>query len=73
MSRYGLLEWFIYVVHVSYDVQSVVVRGVLTLYKLHASPSSVICVFHTLSMSVSYVSNGRDDVWFVVLWSFIFR
>jgi len=43
-------------------VMGVVVRRVLTLYKLYAPPSSVIGVFHKLSMSVSYVSNGSNDV-----------
>ena len=73
VSLYGLFEWFVYVVYVSYGVQSVVVRGVLKLYKLYASPSSGVCVFHKLSMPVSYVSNGSDDAWFVVFWSFMFR
>jgi hypothetical protein len=63
LSHYGLFEWFLYVVYVSYGVQSVVVvRGVLTLYTLYASPSSVIGVFRKLSMSVFLVSNGSDDV-----------
>ena len=73
MSQYGLLEWFVNVVYVSYGVQSVAVRGVITLYKLYASPSSVIGVFHKLSISGFYVSNGSDDIWFVVLWYFMFR
>ncbi len=73
VSQYGLFEWFLYVVDVSYGVHSVVVRGVLTLYKFYASPSYVIGVFNKFSMSISYVSNGFDDVWFVVLWSFMFR
>ena len=33
-SYYGLFEWFVYVVYAIYGVQSVSVRGVLTLYEL---------------------------------------
>ena len=33
MSHYGLFEWFVYVVYVSYGVHNVVVHGVLTLYE----------------------------------------
>ena len=72
-SQYGLFEWFVYVVYVNDGVHSAAVRGVFTLYKLYASPSFVIGVFHKLSMSVSCVSNGSNDVWSVVLRSFLFR
>ena len=34
VSHYGLSEWFLYVVYDGDGVQSVVVRGVLTLYEL---------------------------------------
>ena len=67
MSKYGLSEWFVYALYGGYGVQSVVVRGVLTLFKLYASPSSIIGVFHKLSTSVSFVSKGSYDVWFVVV------
>ena len=66
MSHYDLFEWFVYVVYVSYGVQGVIVRGVLRLNKLYASPSVVVGVFQKLSTSVSYVSNGYDDAQFVV-------
>ena len=34
VSHYGLSKWFVYVVYVGDGVQSVVVRGLLTLYEL---------------------------------------
>ena len=34
LSRYDMYEWFVYVVYVGDGVQSVGVRGVLTLYEL---------------------------------------
>ena len=70
VSHYVLFD--VYVVYVGDGVQSDVVCGVLTLYELQASPSFVCCVLYQLSFSVSCVSNGSCDVWFVVLWSFVF-
>ena len=72
VSHYGMFEWFVYVVYVGYDVHSVDVCGVLTLYKLSASPSFVSWVLYQVSLFVSCVTNCCDEVWFVVLWSFVF-
>ncbi len=34
VSHYGKFEWLVYVMYVGYGVESVAIRGVLTLYEL---------------------------------------
>lgn len=62
---------FVYVVYSASGILSIVVGGVFTFYQLWTSSRFVCVAFYKGSSCVPSISNGSDDVGFVVLWSFV--